>query len=152
MNYPDPVIIEYIEMRAIVDLMESHIEEFKDKLKLMLAFGDLVTSGNTYDVDLLEVIDGWDGPSQAIFPSTTDFPLRGQLRLHILTPQEFENAHGIEDSKERDWALQLLESVRKGFKIIYENPSRYLDSVWNRAEIETTGIDPRTLRKRAANQ
>src|SRR5690348_1630046 len=112
--------IPYMEYRAIVNLMHAHLDRYQDNLRAIVAFGDLVTSGDTFDIDLLEVIQGWTGKRYAVSSGSIELPLRGQLRLYLLTPDEFENPETIRDANDREWTIDLLERVRRGFEVILE--------------------------------
>lgn len=112
--------ITYHEYRVIARLLRVHVDAYGDRWKAAVAFGDLIARPNTYDIDLLEVIEGWDGPRLARFSGRADPPLRGELRLYILTPEVFENPALVEDRQERRWVEDLLARVREGYEVIVE--------------------------------
>jgi hypothetical protein len=114
--------IPYHEYGIIADLLRAHAKEHAGQLKAMLAFGDLVTQGNTHDLDLLELVEGWDGKLFAEFHSSTDLPIRGQLRLYFLRPEHFCNPDLILDAADRQWVKTLLERIRQGYEVIMELP------------------------------
>ncbi len=94
----------------------------------MVVFGKLVTTGQTYDIDLLEVVEGWDSLRQGRigeFLSSAELPLRGRLRLYFLAPEEFEDPGTIVDPAERQWVRDLGERVARGYEIILETPAGY---------------------------
>src|ERR1051326_3929802 len=99
--------ISYHEFRIIARLLQAHTEEYRDRLKAMIAFDDLVTRGDTFDIDLLEIIEGWNDRRFGEFARTADLPLRGRLRLYFLTPEEFESPAVIEEPEERKWVEDL---------------------------------------------
>lgn len=125
--------ISYHEYRVIARLLRAHLEAYQDRLKAMVAFGDLVTTGETFDIELLEIIEGWEDKRFGEFSRSEDLPLRGSLRLYFLTPEEAENPAVIEDAEEQKWVRELLERVRKGYEVIMESPPgrarRLLDQV-----------------------
>lgn len=135
--YPqEQVRIPYEEYKAIGEIVSAHLQTHEGKLRAIVAFGDIVTRGNTFDIDLLEVVEGWQGPSSLVFASTSELPLRGQLRLYLMTPEEFEHP---ENPK---WSLQrrLTSRVREGYDVIYENPPAYaLDTLTQRTPKVTSG-------------
>lgn len=110
--------ISYFEYKVINELMHSHIEEFGDDLRAIIAFGPLVTGQETFDIELLEVIDGWQGPETMPFSSTSSLPTRGKLLLHFFSTTDFENLL-LQNSQD------LTERLRDGYKIIYEVPAGY---------------------------
>ena len=112
--------IPYEEYKAINELVHAHLHTHNGKLRALIAFGEIVTRGGTFDIDLLEVVDGWEGQSSVTFSSSEALPLRGQLRLHLLTPEEFEESDGGMHLTEK----RLLERVREGYEIVYEAPPR----------------------------
>ncbi len=118
--------IPYEEYKAINELMHAHLRTHNGKLRALVAFGEIVTRGGTYDIDLLEVVEGWEGPSSVAFSSSDALPLRGQLRLYLLAPEQFEGtAAEIWMPGER-----LLDRVREGYDIVYENPPGYARNVF----------------------
>ena len=118
--------IPYEEYKAITELMHAHLQTHKGKLRALVAFGEIVIRGGTFDIDLLEVVDGWQGPASVTFSSSQELPLRGQLRLHLLTPEEFEGkASKMHFTKKRS-----LNRVREGYDIIYEDPPGYARNVF----------------------
>jgi len=133
----DAVDIPYTELRAITNLLRAHLESHESQMRAMIAFGPLVTRGNTYDIDLLEVVEGWTGPTSIAFSSTADLPLRGILRLNLLTPRQIEKP----DEAVRD----ILERVRLGYQVIYENPSGYAERALMGSAGEISSANPLTL-------
>lgn len=123
MPYPEEAAlrIPFEEYKAITDLMHAHLKTHEGKLRALIAFGEIVTRGGTFDIDLLEVVEDWNGPKSVTFSSSEALPLRGQLRLHLLTPEEFEGAGSGAYSDNR----QLLDRVREGYDIVYEDPPGY---------------------------
>ena len=138
MYQKEQVRIPYDEYKAIGELMRAHLRTHEGQLRAMIAFGDLVTRGNTYDIDLLEVVEGWQGPSSVVFASSAELPLRGQLRLYLVTAEEFEQRDGMGGVLERN----LMDRVREGYDIIYEDPPAYaLDTLAHR-KLRVTGGNP----------
>lgn len=111
--------ISYFEYKVINELMHAHIEEFGADLRAIIAFGPLVTGRETFDIELLEVINGWQGPEFMPFGSTSSLPTRGKLLLHFLPTKDFENLL-LRDSQD------LTDLLREGYKIIYEVPAGYV--------------------------
>ncbi len=110
--------ISYFEYKVINELMHSHIKEFGADLRAIIAFGPLVLGQETFDIELLEVVNGWQGPELMPFGSTSSLPTRGRLLLHFLPTGAFENLL-LRDTQ------GLTDVLRKGYKIIYEVPSGY---------------------------
>ncbi len=110
--------ISYFEYNVINELMHSHVEEFGTALRAIVAFGPLVTGQDTFDIELLEVVNQWEGPDFLPFGSTNSLPLRGRLVLHFLSTGDFENL------VQRD-SQDLVHILREGYKIIYEVPAGY---------------------------
>lgn len=117
--------ISYFEYKVINELMHSHVEEFGDNLRAVIAFGPLVAGEETFDIELLEIIDQWSGPSLLPFGSTESLPTRGKLLLHFLSTSEFE------DLFQRD-THGLTEALQGGYKVIYEVPAGYVGHVLKR--------------------
>jgi hypothetical protein len=117
--------IPYEEYRAIGRLLRAHADAHGDRLRAVVAFGALVTTGQTYDIDLLEVVEGWQDGRVGEFKSSAALPLRGQLRLYFLTPRDFEEPAAIEEEKEQRWVEALLARVVQGYEIVLETPPGY---------------------------
>jgi hypothetical protein len=125
--------ISYHEYRVISHLLTEHVRELQTRLKAMVAFGELVTSGETADIDLLEIVDGWRGKRYGEFSGTAaGLPLRSRLRLHVLTPEELEDPGVIRDPDERAWVEDILRRAREGYEIIMETPPGYAREILER--------------------
>ena len=130
--------IPYEEYKAITELMHAHVKTHEGRLRALVAFGNLVTRGDTFDIDLLEVVENWRGETRAVFGSSSALILRGQLRLHLLTPEEFEQP----ESNKNFARGQLLARVREGYEVIYEDPPGYARDVLAPAGKGTTSSNP----------
>jgi len=130
--------IPYEEYKAICELMHAHLKTRDGQLRAMVAFGDILTRGGTYNIDLLEVVEGWQGPRSVVFASSPELPLRGQLRLYLLTPAEFERPESFTDLSTRS----LMERVREGYDVIYETPSSYARDILSQRATEGFSDDP----------
>jgi len=134
--------ISYEAYRVITELLRAHLAEHGPQLRGMVAFGDIVVNGDTYDIDLLEVIDNWKGDKFYEFESTAEFPMRGRLRLYLLQTAEFTNP-GVDVAEEdRQWVRDLLARVREGYEIIMEIPSGALSGVLQRTHGWSTMTPP----------
>ncbi len=118
--------IPYEEYKAINELMHAHLRTHNGKLRALIAFGEIVTRGGTFDIDLLEVVEEWEGQSSVAFSSSEALPLRGQLRLYLLTPEQFEGTAAEMGMPEE----RLLDRVREGYNIVYEDPPGYARKVF----------------------
>lgn len=134
--------IPYEEYRAIVRLMHGHVDAHSGRLRAIVAFGDLVTRGGTFDIDLLEVVEEWTGPRMAIASATAELPLRGRLRVYILTPEEFEDPTAESEQQESRWISELLERVRQGYEIILQIPPGYAREVLDAGATTAIGVPP----------
>jgi len=134
----EQIRIPYEEYKAIGELLRAHLKTHEGQLRAMIAFGDLVTAGNTFDIDLLEVVEGWQGQTAIVFSSSAELPLRGQLRLYLLTPEEFEHP----DSVKRFSKKRLMDRIREGYDVIYEDPPAYALDVLTQIKPRTTGGNP----------
>jgi hypothetical protein len=134
--------ISYHEYRVIARLLRAHADEYRNRVKAMVAFGDLVTSGDTFDIDLLEVVEDWEDRRFGRFSRSEDLPLRGELRLYFLTPQEFENPSVIQEPEERRWVVELLERVRQGYEVVMESPLGWAQQVLERNRVNSTIAPP----------
>jgi hypothetical protein len=130
--------IPYDEYRAITTLMHAHLQTHEGKLRAIIAFGDIVTRGNTFDIDLLEIVEGWQGQPFVVFTSSAELPLRGELRLCLLTPEEFEHPNGSRWSSKN----RLLDRVREGYDVVYEDPAGYARRVLAQETAEYLGSNP----------
>lgn len=127
--YPARSNISYDEYWPIAQLVQAHVAEHGSRFRAMVAFGPLVTRGDTVDLDLLEVLEEWAGSRYWEFTRSPELRLRGRLRLHLLTPEEFEKPGVIRDPEERRWAEDLLRRVRHGYEVITEVPADYARAV-----------------------
>jgi hypothetical protein len=117
--------IPYQEYRAISDLVRAHLEAQNGRLKAVIVFGALVAGRESQDINLLEIVDGWDGPRHARFGSSTSLPLRGQLNLYFLLPSEFESPDTSPLPGETFSSAELLSRVRNAYAILLEKPNDY---------------------------
>jgi hypothetical protein len=137
--------IAYPEYRAIGKLLEAHVDLYGGRLRAMVAFGPLVTTGLTYDIDLVEVIEGWDSATQGRygeFVSTATLPLRGGLRLYFLSPQEFEAPGDIGDEAEQRWVYDLKDRLSQGYEIVMEAPPGYARRILEGGRVISTLTAP----------
>ncbi len=130
--------IAYDEYRAITTLMHAHLQTHEGRLRALVAFGDLVTRGGTFDIDLLEVVEDWKGQASVAFASSQELPLRGQLRLHLLTPEEFEHSETLK----RFLKKRLMDRVREGYEVVYEDPPGYARNVLAQRVTNNLGKNP----------
>src|SRR5579862_7340481 len=110
--------ISYFEYSAINELAHAHFKELGKKLRATIVYGDIVTIGGTYDINLLEVVENWNGPRTVEYASNFSLPLRGQLFVSFLSTSEFENWQDIQDAKVRLWVQELLLRVLRGYEIV----------------------------------
>jgi hypothetical protein len=74
-------------------------------------------------------VEGWKGPRLATFRGDSHLPLRGGLRLYFLSAEEFRSPRIIIDPEDRDWVLALLERIRDGYQVVFEQPSDFVRRV-----------------------
>lgn len=118
--------IPYLEYRAIGRLMDAHPSLLNGNLRALIAFGEIVATGESQDIHLLEVIAGWQGPRSASYGSTEALPLRGRLNLYFLTPDEFEQPSVS--------ILEILKRVEPAYAILREEPYEYAYHVMSQIE------------------
>lgn len=126
--------IDYEEYRAINQLRRFHPGAHGEKLRALIVFGDLVSTGQSYDINLLEVVEGWEGPRHVSFGSTNDLPLRGQLHLYFLLPSEFERPSGASVPGQSWSSADLLTQFRRAYAVMLEEPNDYASGVMARME------------------
>jgi len=152
--------IPYHEHQIISKLRDAHLQELGNSLRAILAFGQLITGQaapvhqlvsssspsssssappngwsvpDGLDIELLEIVSGWDGPLLLTSYSTQDLLLRGELRLYFLTPDQLEDAEVNVKSEDLRWAKDLIKRVREGYVVLYQAQGYQLpDSVDNR--------------------
>jgi hypothetical protein len=134
--------IPYHEYRVIAHLLRAHVGQFGERLKGMVAFGNLLTRPDAYDIDLLEIIEGWEDKRFGEFDASADPGLRGKLRLYFLTPEVFENPAIVEDREERKWVEELLERVRHGYEIVTESPPESVRRILDQTGAHSTFTAP----------
>ena len=126
--------IPYIEFGAINQLMREHPAAHQNKLRAMIVFGSLVASGSPYNINLLEVVEGWEGPRHVSFTNTPALPLRGRLELYFLRPEEFEHPSS-KPLPDKEWSsADLLTRVRNAYTILTEDPANYASKIMARYE------------------
>ena len=128
------------ELRAVLSLAESHSKELGDALRAIVAFGPIVTDSGTYDIDLLEIVDGWSGQRAMRFTSSSELPLRGELTVYLVSSEEFENPSLIESEQDRQRFETILNLVRKGFRLVIDRPSGYFHPAFRHATEATLGV------------
>jgi hypothetical protein len=123
------VSIPYPELRAVNRLVQRHREAFGDRLREARVFGPLATDGDPLDarrldIDLLEIVDDFRGHRFGRFTSTPDLPLRGELRLYFLSPEDVADPGAVEPPEDRSFVQQVLGRVEEGSVVVYSRPSR----------------------------
>ena len=141
----ETIKIPYDEYRAIGELFRAHLKTHEKQIRAVVAFGPLVTRGDTYDIDLLEVVDDWKGPPSVVFSSTAALPLRGLLRLNVLSTQDFENPGQVRHFNVKRLSRGIFRQLQQGYEVIYENPAGLVRRVLTRANAATTSANPLTF-------
>ncbi len=126
--------IPYLEYRAIGRLMDANPSLINGSLRALIAFGTLVATGESQDINLLEVVTGWQGPRSATYGSTEALPLRGRLNLYFLTPEEFEHPTAAVPTGHSFSSVTLLRQVQPAYAVLLENPSDYANQVLSRPD------------------
>ncbi len=126
--------IPYLEYRVIGRLLDAQPQAVNGQLRALIAFGELVATGNSYDLNLLEVVTGWQGPRSVSYGSTEALPLRGRLNLYFLTPEEFEHPAAAAPAGQTIPSLTLLRQVQPAYAVLLENPSDYANQVLSRPD------------------
>ncbi len=136
--------IPYTEWGVITELLRKHPEIHRDKLRALLVFGSLVSTGGPYNINLLEVVQDWEGPRHVRFTSTSALPLRGRLDLYFLRPEEFENPTSACLPGEHWSSADLLMQVRNAYAIMLENPINYASEMMEQYESSPSVADNET--------
>jgi hypothetical protein len=126
--------IPYQEYRAISELMSAHPQALNGSLKALIAFGEIVATGESHDINLLEVVAGWKGPRHTSYGNTAALPLRGRLHLYFLTPEEFEHPTDTASASEPMSSLELLTRMQQAYAILLEEPNDYAHQVMSQVE------------------
>lgn len=126
--------IPYQEYRAISELLGANSPEIERSLRAVIIFGEIVATGGSYDINLLEVIDGWQGPRFVSYGSTDALPLRGRLNLYFLTSEEFEQPSPKPVSEQAWSSVQLLSRIRPAYAVLRENPYDYARRIMARLD------------------
>ncbi len=140
----EKVQFAYEDARAIALLVRAHTEEHGERLQGIVAFGDLVVRGGTGDIDLLEVVEGWKGKRYFEFQSTAALPLRGELRLYLIRPEELLHPEATEPAEDRPWVEGVLQRVRAGFEVVMEQPPGAITSALQPVVPYSTRTTPAT--------
>lgn len=135
--------IPYQEYRAIGKLMGAHPSILNGNLRALIAFGDIVATGESQDIYLLEVITDWQGTRSVSYGSTEALPLRGRLNLYFLTPEEFEHPTMAVPAGQNVSSLEILRQVQPAYAVLLEDPSDYANQVLSRPYyfLETASIE-----------
>ena len=126
--------IPYLEYRAIGRLMDANPSLLNGSLRALIVFGTIVATGESQDINLLEVVAGWQGPRSVSYGSTEALPLRGRLNLYFLTPEEFEHPMATAPTGQTLSSLALLRQVQPAYAVLLENPSDYANQVLSRPD------------------
>ena len=137
--------IPYEEYRAIGELFRAHLKTHEKQIRAVVAFGPLVTRGDTYDIDLLEVVDDWKGLPSVTFSSTAALPLRGLLRLNVLSTQDFEVSGHARHFNAKRLSKKILGQLQQGYEVIYENPFGLVRRILAQADAAATSANPFTF-------
>ena len=140
--------ISYHEYRLIAHLLRRHVDEYGDRLKALVAFGDLVTSGDTFDIDLLEIIDGLNEAHFAQYRGFDGLPGRGTLRLYALSPDVLADPLSVPDVDEQRWVEDLVWRLRQGYEVIMEVPTGWVRETLDGTErVHPSLLPPPSARK-----
>lgn len=134
--------IPYHEYRIITLLLRAHLVELRGRLKAAIAFGELLVQPDAFDIDLLEIVEGWEDKRFGQFADLPDPSPRGTLRLYFLTPEEFQNPRVIPDPEERQWVEELLNRVRQGYEVVTETDPGWVRRVLDRTEGHSSLLAP----------
>lgn len=134
MNSEDTLYeIPYFEHKVINELMHAHRDEYGKALRAIVVFGKLKTVGGTFDIELLEVVDDWQGPARFQSESSAALPMRGKVYFHFLSTADFER-FGAQDVSLSAEAREVLEQVLKGYEVIYQVPAGYAREMFQQAQ------------------
>ncbi len=133
---PELQNIPYFEFRTINQLVHAHSDEMGKDLRAVVVFGDLITVGETFDIELLEVIDNWTGRDSFYASSSAELPMRGKVFFHFLSTLQFEdaieNGNVLGNAASNDRTITLIERVLEGYKIVYEVPTGFFRNEINK--------------------
>ena len=124
--------IPYDEMRAISLLLKAHGDAHLEAVRAVIAFGSLVATGDSTDIELLEVVEGWQGIRRVEFGSTAQVPLRGLATIYFLTPQEFESPTEMLLTGTDVSSASLLRRVRAAYTVLINRPPDYVQNQFRR--------------------
>ena len=96
--------------------MHTHSDEMGKDLRAVIVFGDLITVGETFNIELLEVIDTWTGPDSFYASSSAEVPMRGKVFFHFLSTLQFEDGIKKGNAASNARTITLIERVREGCK------------------------------------
>lgn len=131
------------DFHAINVTIQARIKAYGDALRAYIVFGQLVETGLSNTIEILEVIEGWEGPRRASFASTPELPLSGRLTIYFLRPEEFERPTSDLLFGETFSSYELLNRVERAYTILTEKPMNY---AWNVMErFDTVGTSPLSL-------
>jgi len=159
--------ISNFEYSAVGELLRAHLALYGQRLKAMVLFGELVTAGRGYDIQLVEIVEDWDGPIFWEFPSTKDLPLRGLLQIYFLRPEWFDWRDVWEQTEDnqilgdifegrrssfgeadRNQVSQVLRQLREGFEVVYEAEGGLVKALLSRNPNQpASGESPLTIRE-----
>ncbi|HEY3330701.1 MAG TPA: hypothetical protein VGK19_11805 [Capsulimonadaceae bacterium] len=128
------------ENNAIVKLTAEHSQALGDKLRAVVVFGPLLSDNGSLNIDMLEVVDDWDGPGAVSFASTNELPLRGDLTIYFVKRQDIEDPHGIEDASHKNWLIDILDEVRKAYMVVVDYPMGYFSQQLRNLEKENRHV------------
>lgn len=126
--------IPYDEYKAIAALIADHRQVHGVRLRAVVVFGRMVADGQSRDIEVLEVVEGWSGLRFAEFGSTPALPLRGLLHLYFLTPEEFKTPRPDTLAGTSWSSADLLERVLPAYAILFEQPLGYAAEILERLE------------------
>lgn len=137
--------IPYDEYRAIGELLRAHLKTHEKQLRALIAFGPLVTRGGTRDIDLLEVVDGWEEATSVTFRSTAALPLRGLLRLNVLSTHDFEEPNQVKHFKSKRLLDKIMGRLQQGYEVVYEVPFGFVERVLTQTDEAAANTNPLTF-------
>lgn len=87
--------------KQIAELLQAYWEHWGERLRALVLFGPLAEGTGYEEIDVLAVMQNWDGPKQGLeaieamaFPGWEDWVLPGHLCLVVLSPEQLLQATG----------------------------------------------------------
>lgn len=115
----------HFESSIVNKLIEEHRKIHKDKFIAALVHGSLASGESTGDIDILEIVEGWEkaevNPAVIEFGVAKELLQRGKLHLLLLSPKELERL--------AEQFHPVIVGIAEYYKVCFDKRGNYVEKL-----------------------